>query len=69
MSLSDRKRPLPELIANINDLIGETNQAVGQINQLLTHLMENGLDISIMIDNKEIPVKLKFKIPSDLSSQ
>ena len=69
MGLSDRKRPLPELITNISDLIGETNQAVGQINQLLTQLMENGLDVSLIIDNKEIPVKLKFKIPSDLSSQ
>lgn len=63
MGLAERKRPLPELIANITDLIGDTNQAVGQINELLNKLMDNGLDVSLIINDQEIPVKLKFKIP------
>lgn len=64
MGLSDRKRPLPELIANIGDLVSETNQTVGQINDLIKQLLENGLEVSLIIEDKEIPVKLKFKIPT-----
>jgi hypothetical protein len=64
MGLGDRKRPLPELIANIGDLVSETNQTVGQINDLIKQLLENGLEVSLIIEDKEIPVKLKFKIPT-----
>lgn len=57
-------RPLPELIANVADLVAETNKTIGQINDLILNLMNNGLEVSIVMDGKEIPVKLKFKVPT-----
>lgn len=57
-------RPLPELISSVADLVAETNKTVGQINDLILDLMSNGLEVSMVIDGKEIPIRLKFKVPS-----
>lgn len=57
-------RPLPELIQNISELVSDSNKTVNQLNDLIQKMLSNGIEVSIMMDGKEIPVQLKFKIPA-----
>lgn len=49
-------RPLQQLISDIS-------QTVAKADKILTTITEEGLQISVSIGNKEIPVTLKIKLP------
>ncbi len=60
----ESRRPLPELIENINGLVSDSNKTVNQLNELIQKILGSGIEVSIVMDGKEIPVQLKFKIPA-----